>query len=428
MKKIIITCTLVSFFLAKSQFKVNVSLPNNISVTEAYLYSYDGSKDILAAKGNIKGSTVDFKVSKNYSGMMRLVIYPASNAINFITENKNVDMQVGKFESNVLKEISYKDPINIALNDAQSVQTKKESIYPALLQIKDYYKSTDEFYQALDKEIKKLSAIEGSQLQNHPVAQYYLTTMEKYVNNPNIKSIPKEDFIKFFQKSDNSLESSSLMKPILISYLNVSNKENLNDDISTLLKAVDVETPRGQTILSELIEIFDTYDMKELKDKYLAEAKGLKCTINDRLAGTIKTNDNVALGAIFPNNIFENSINTKAKSINDVKADQKIIMFWSSTCSHCIAEMPKLLEKYKELKAKNIEIIAMSVDADLNSFRETASQFPWISASEGKGWNSSYTTTYNVHATPTFFILDKNNKIINKPDHVQDVLSYFNVK
>ncbi|MGV4414525.1 peroxiredoxin family protein [Chryseobacterium sp. T1] len=428
MKKIILSLAIVSFGIVKSQFTVSVELPTNYKATEAYLYSYDGSKDVLAAKGSIK-SNVEFKVPKSYKGMLRVALYPGNNSINIISENKNIEIIAGKSDNNSLREISYRDEANKLLESEQAVQRKRTSIYPALLQIKEYYKSNDEFYTALNKEITLLSS-SSDKIQNndYPTVKFYLDMMGKYVSNPNIKSVSNDDFINLFVKTDNKLETSSLMKPILISFLNTSNRENPSIDIDKLLDAVDLESPRGQTILSELIEIFDTYDMKDLKEKYLAKAKGLKCTINDRLAGTIKTNDNVALGAVFPNNVFQNSINTKAKSIYDVKANHKVVIFWSSTCSHCVTELPKILEKYSTLKSKNIEVIALSVDQDINSFKDMASKYPWISASEGKGWSSSYTDTYNVHATPTFFILDANNKIINKPDHVQDVLTYFNVK
>ena len=66
---------------------------------------------------------------------------------------------------------------------------------------------------------------------------------------------------------------------------------------------------------------------KDLKEKYLTEAKNLKCTINDRLANTIKSNANTEIGKIIPNNTFLNPVNTKVKSLHDVKADKKIIIF-----------------------------------------------------------------------------------------------------
>jgi hypothetical protein len=71
-----------------------------------------------------------------------------------------------------------------------------------------------------------------------------------------------------------------------------------------------VETPRGQTVLSELIDIFDVYDMDEFKNKYLNLAKNLKCTINDRLASTLNLNANVEMGAVFPNYKFQSPVNT----------------------------------------------------------------------------------------------------------------------
>ena len=49
---------------------------------------------------------------------------------------------------------------------------------------------------------------------------------------------------------------------------------------------------------------------------------------------------------------------------------------------------------------------------------------PWINDSELKGWNSTFSETYNIHATPSYFILDSDNKIIAKPDHAVDVISY----
>jgi hypothetical protein len=81
--------------------------------------------------------------------------------------------------------------------------------------------------------------------------------------------------------------------------------------VDKLLDRLKVETPRGQTVLSELIDIFDVYQMDEFK--YL-KAKNLKCTINDRLASTLKSNANVEMGAVFPNYKFQSPLNTTAKS------------------------------------------------------------------------------------------------------------------
>ena len=51
------------------------------------------------------------------------------------------------------------------------------------------------------------------------------------------------------------------------------------------------------------------------------------------------------------------------------------------------------------------------MDSDKDSYFEKAKNYPWISASELRGWHSQYTDLYNVKATPTYYILDKINKI-----------------
>ena len=219
-----------------------------------------------------------------------------------------------------------------------------------------------------------------------------------------------------------------MLRPILISFLSNSNKASIGEETDKLINTVNLETPRGQIILSELIDIFNVYGIKDLKDKYLTEAKALKCTINDRLAGTIKSNDNTSVGSLIPNIKFNSVINTKAKSLHDVKADKKILIFWASTCPHCEKEIGEMLTRYSELKSKNIEIVGFSLDSDKTAYTEKVKLLPWVNDTELKGWYSSYVDTYNIHATPTFYIVDSFNKILSNPDNFVEVLSFLGIK
>ncbi|MGL6037464.1 MAG: TlpA family protein disulfide reductase [Soonwooa sp.] len=427
MRNIVLALCLLGASSISAQFKVNANLPSDFQVDDAYLFAYDGSKDILLGKGTKKGNSLSISVPKSYKGLLRLVLFPSNNSIQMASENQDINFTVDKVENKAIKQVTFLDAANKYFEISQNNQKKKELIYPALLQIKDYYKPTDVFYSALEKEIATLSSSPETG-GNFPFIDYYNETASKYVNNPDYKNIPLQGYSEFIVKSGSFLETSSLLKPILISYLNTAGKDNLNADIDKLLKNVDIETPRGQTVLSELIDIFDTYGMADLKDKYLKEAKELKCTINDRLASTIKGQEELQIGAKLPDSKLYNTYNTKAKSIADVKAVHKVIIVWSSTCSHCTAELPKIIEKYQALKSKKIEVIGLSIDADLKSYSDLASKFPWISAADGKGWYSDYAKNYNVHATPTYFILDSSNKIVAKPDQLSQVFEYFNLK
>lgn len=100
-------------------------------------------------------------------------------------------------------------------------------------------------------------------------------------------------------------------------------------------------------VLSELIDFFDIYGMEELKNKYLTEAKALKCTISDRLTATIKSNENVMLGKVMPDYKFANPLNTTAKSLHDVKAKKNLLCFG---LPHVLTVKPNYLKLSKIIK------------------------------------------------------------------------------
>lgn len=426
MKKIAIIGSVLFYAFMSAQYKIIINIPAYLSDSDSYLYGFNGSKEILLAKGKYSKNQIDFSVDKQYIGMMRVYFQKSNAFVNMLSENKDINAKIVIDAKNKISDVTYQDEANQLMGNELDLQKKRELILPALVQIVDYYNPNDTFYKPLETEIKNLSQKDNPVYASHPFIAFYHDN-QKFNNQDKVSDLTAQNFIDFFTKSNEYLETSSLMKPALINYLNLS-KGNVEKGVDNLLEAVNIETPRGQTILSELIDIFGTYDMEKLREKYLTEASNLKCTINDRLSATIKSNKNVELGAKMPNNIFQNPIHTKVKSLYDIKADKKIIVFWASTCSHCEAELPKLVDKYQELKAQNIEIIGFSLDNNLDDFRKKAEMFPWISDSEGMGWYSSYGDTYNISATPTYFVLDANNIIINKPDHVGDVLEFLKIK
>ena len=423
MKKITFILAILMVNSYEAQFKINVEAPQSFTPKEVYLYTLNGSKDALNSKELKKGNSWQIKVEKPYTGMMKLYFPEINASINFISENKDVKMKF-ETENNKIVNIDYLDEANYTMNQMQDIQQKKEFILPALYQIKEYYKQKSDFGTALNNEVIRLST-DTPNLEKFPFVTFYSTNYKKYLEkSANKTAITHDEIISFLTKSNEMLEGSSLMRPVLVAYLNAGSSANVAADVDKLLTSVNIETPRGQTVLSELIEIFDTYGMQDMKDKYLTEAKNLKCTINERLTKTIATNVNTEIGATFPNYVFTRVSNTKAKSLHDIKADKKIIIFWASTCSHCETDLPKIIEKYKALKDLKAEVIAFSLDTDLATYESKVKMLPWINDSELKGWNSSFSETYNIHATPSYFILDSANKIIAKPNHAADVISY----
>lgn len=427
MSKYAFLIAIITGSFLQAQFSVTVDAPPAFTAKEAILYTLNGSKDIIVSREMKKNSGWTFKVPQRYVGMMK-IYFPENNAsFSMISENKDVSLKL-ESEGNKIN-VVYNDPVNMLMEKVQDQQKKKDLIYPALVQIKEYYRPGTDFGKALEKEIREIGQTYTVDPSSNPFVSYYNTNYNKFLVERSAETMPaQKEIADFIANSGEMLESSSLLRPVLVNFLNSAGSANVDSSVDALLKRLNVETPRGQTVMSELIDIFDVYGMTALKDKYLTQAKNLKCTINDRLASTIKANNNVELGALFPDYKFVRSSNTSAKNLHSVKADKKVIVFWSATCSHCEAELPKLLERYNAMKAQNIEVVGFSLDSDRGVYESKVAALPWINDSELRGWNSSYTETFNIHATPTYFVVDAQNRIIAKPDHVSDVLQFLNLK
>ena len=428
MKKIIMVAAFLSYAAVFAQFSVNVESSSDFAAKEAILYTLNGSKDIIAGKENRKGNSWTFKVTNRYVGKMKLYFPDTNSSVTLISENKDVKLKLEAKGSKV-NDVQYLDESNILMERIQDNQRKNELIFPALVQIKDYYKKNSEFGAALDKEIRRLGEKTNLDAAKNPFVNFYHSNYNKFLVEQSVqKPATTEDLSNFISSSGEMLESSSLLRPVLVAYLNSGSNLEVDKRVDALIARLNVESPRGQTVLSELIEIFDLYAMTDLKTKYLNYAKNLKCTIHDRLASTLKSNADVELGAVFPDYKFSSAKNTSSKSIHQVKASKKVIVFWSSTCSHCEKELPVLLERYNSMKSQGIEVIGLSLDENKDSYEKRVATLPWINDTELRGWNSSYAETYNVHATPTYFVLDASNKIIGKPDHASDVIAFLNLK
>ncbi len=65
----------------------------------------------------------------------------------------------------------------------------------------------------------------------------------------------------------------------------------------------------------------------------------------------------------------------------------------------------------------DIEVIAISVDSDIEAWKKFIEErgYSWINCNEPGKWDGKVTIEYNIYATPTMFLVDKDNKIISKP-------------
>jgi thiol-disulfide isomerase/thioredoxin len=112
--------------------------------------------------------------------------------------------------------------------------------------------------------------------------------------------------------------------------------------------------------------------------------------------------------------------NYKVKTLYKIKAKKTILVFWSSTCPHCLEEMPKLNEW--AATQKGVQVIAISIDTDRTLYQETIKQFSnLMHTCDYVGWNTEAATKYFIAATPTFIVLDTDKKILGKYSSIEQI-------
>lgn len=123
-----------------------------------------------------------------------------------------------------------------------------------------------------------------------------------------------------------------------------------------------------------------------------------------------------------------NDMNEKRFALHNMKATYTFIAFWDPTCSHCKVEIPKLDSIYKASWIKHdVKVIAVNTNAKemklWKEFIQNNKLDQWINAYQTdedlnkeitEGRPTTIRQLYDVFKTPTFYLLDKDKKIVAK--------------
>jgi thiol-disulfide isomerase/thioredoxin len=123
-----------------------------------------------------------------------------------------------------------------------------------------------------------------------------------------------------------------------------------------------------------------------------------------------------------------NDLENKKFSLYNIKAPYTLVAFWDPTCGHCKVEIPRLDSMYKaSWKALDIKVLSVNIN-----IKEMAAWKNFINDHQLSDWIHGYQTEedlnkeikegrpttirqlYDVFKTPTFYLLDKDKKIIAK--------------
>lgn len=135
---------------------------------------------------------------------------------------------------------------------------------------------------------------------------------------------------------------------------------------------------------------------------------------------------NDAVGKMFlPFSMTDESGNVVASE--NFKGKYILVLFWASWCIPCRAEIPELLAAYHQLKDKNFDVLAVSMDTNKSNWLQAIhhDKTDWHNLFDGKAWNDDVARNYAVHVIPKNLLIDTSGKIIARNISAAGLLKLF---
>ncbi len=126
------------------------------------------------------------------------------------------------------------------------------------------------------------------------------------------------------------------------------------------------------------------------------------------------------IGNLAPEIVMQDFSGKQIK-LSDVNAKYTLVVFWTPTCGHCQAEIPKLDSAYRaSLKEKGVKIFAIRTEDDPKQWQDFIKDHKltdWINVYDPER-HSDFRAKYDVYQTPVIYLLDEKKVIIGKKlDH-----------
>ncbi|MFK5959617.1 MAG: thioredoxin-like domain-containing protein [Lutibacter sp.] len=439
----------IVIFLISCTLQAQTYVKGTLNPAEDYswivLYQLKGVKQLYIKNVTITNGEFSIEFPKNAPiGIYRLMFSQQKDGfVDFIYNKESIELNFNP--ANPLQTVKFltseeNNTYQKYLMENSSQQQTLDSLQVSFFNVQDEIKKAEivNLYKikldSLNKFQTTYEAITKSYLANHFIKsnkKYYATQLfdsaQKYLNSE------KQHYFDFIDFTDKELLNATFLSEKVIEYIfylngsedvqmqnglykvsvqevlqRLGNDENLKSELLTLLLHSFAQIEN--TILIDFI-IDNYYDKlpKNLQDQsFLSQ---------------IEEKVKLAVGKKAPEITWEENGVTKKLSELEI-ADNYIVVFWSTKCSHCLSQIPKLYEFTKD--KPNIHVIGFALEKDAIGFNNYIPKLQkWTNILGLEKWQNPVVKEYQITATPTYFVLDANKKIIAKPDYFENIKAFF---
>ena len=306
----------------------------------------------------------------------------------------------------------------------------------------EYYETGNDSKKEYGAILKELKTIQTNFEEEHPssIAHKFIKANRSYIPTEfeNLETFLKNKKQHHFDNlniNDPILQGSNFLTDKFASYVfsalpaDIKTKEQLEIEINKNIRTTAdfiKTTPNGFQVkaLHQLWEIAEVNEMGSVQDFIFKNhlKKSALANDNQKLVDEIEIASRLRIGAVSPDITWE--ANGKKHSLLTMeKAENYLLVFWSSTCSHCLKELPQL---HKELKDyEGLKIIAVGLEDDNINWKKVSATLPAFNHAIALGrWESDYAQTFGIQSTPTYFILDSEKRFLAKPESDKEVVEF----
>ena len=325
--------------------------------------------------------------------------FDMENGVQFISSNEN------KLWASYLKSM---DIINRTISN---YYTQESTDTKAFADIFKTLKDTQIAYENSSKDMLVNTFIKA----NRPYIPKGYEDLKTYSNNL------KTNYFKVVDFENPLLQSSTFISDringFVFGFMEDPDYESYLSQIEIIANAVNLYSDKTQRDLFEMLwkrftSLEDDKMANTITDFYLLK---IAERMNDTdLIDRIISYKNTSKGKTAPNFDIVTPEGMSTSLLDLEYSKRYLLVFWSSTCSHCLKELPQI----KELLKNNTDykVVAFGIEYEDYTWKKAINEFPNFTHTIGLGkWDNPVVDTYGISATPTYFVLDSDKTIIAKP-------------
>jgi len=404
-----------------------------------FMQDFAVSQQIIDTVQTDAHGSFDISLPANLPIGMYRIMTNSGQMFDLIYNKEDISFKTSGFQANStihiitsLENQLYYKYLNVKLSN----QLKINILDPTL----KYYPKNDSFYLVLKHQVMDLYS-QINAVSNWVTQQYPKTLAAHFIRldrpvTPNFNQIAyqpeenlKRNYFKGVDFQDTLLLRSSLLTAKIVGYLGLYQEQGMHKEeveqaftqaVDTLLAKTLVNEQIYEYTLNYLVHGFEEFGFEHLLQHIAAiQQLGLfpdHSLKKQALETKLELIKRLAIGKTAPD-FSARDMEGKKIRLSKLKADTTLLIFWASWCPHCTASLPKLKKFYDPAHPERLQIIAISVDDNKKEVEKAIQDehYPWINIAHLKGWDGPIADEYGVSSTPTFFLLDKNKKIIAKP-------------